>query len=52
MARYFGVKGINVDKYVGTGAIYKGKYIIKKTVTEEVSKKTYYLKEIKECNLL
>lgn len=52
MVRYFGVKGINVDKYVGTGAIYKGKYIIEKIVTEEVSKKTYYLKEIKEGDLL
>ena len=52
MVRYFGVKGINVDKYVGTGAIYKGKYIIEKIVTEEVSKKTYYLKEIREGDLL
>jgi hypothetical protein len=52
MVRYFGVKGINVDKYVDTGAIYKGKYIIEKIVTEEVSKKTYYLKEIKEGDLL
>lgn len=52
IVRYFGVKGINMDKYADTGKTYRGKYVIEKTVTNEISKRTYYLKEIKEIDLL
>ena len=52
IVRYFGVKGINMNKYADTGKTYRGKYVIEKTVTNEISKRTYYLKEIKDVDLL